>query len=126
LGHFGWFSANSGKHVHPPKKLLPSLRGVFDLHGNLYEWSHDWYESYGAEAVTDPVVTRGGSGRVFRGGCWDSDAAGCRSAFRFTIVPSSRASGNGFRLAVNPSGVSPEAITDKQQGAEPAGGVAGS
>ena len=39
LGRFGWFAENSGKHVHPPRELRPSVRGLFDLHGNLFEWS---------------------------------------------------------------------------------------
>ena len=43
LGRFGWFAENSGKHVHPPRELRPSIRGLFDLHGNLFEWTHDWY-----------------------------------------------------------------------------------
>ena len=46
LGQFGWFTENSGKHVHPPRGLRPSIRGLFDLHGNLFEWSHDWYADY--------------------------------------------------------------------------------
>ena len=55
LGRFGWFMENSGKHVHPPRELRPSVRGMFDLHGNLYEWTHDWYDDFGSEAVTDPA-----------------------------------------------------------------------
>ncbi len=41
---FGWFAENSDKQVHPTKELRPSSRGLFDLHGNLFEWTHDWYE----------------------------------------------------------------------------------
>ena len=42
LRHFGWFTENSGHHVHPLRELRPSVRGLFDLHGNLFEWTHDW------------------------------------------------------------------------------------
>ena len=41
-----WYTNNSGRHVHPPRELRPALRGLFDLHGNLLEWTHDWYGEY--------------------------------------------------------------------------------
>jgi formylglycine-generating enzyme required for sulfatase activity len=109
LGGFGWFGENSGKHVHPPRALRPSIRGLFDLHGNLCEWTHDWYGEYASLATTDPLVNKGGSRRVIRGGSWIYDAAICRSAIRITYDPTSRTNGIGFRLALSPSGVSPEA-----------------
>ena len=113
LGRFGWFTENSGKHVHPPRELRPSIRGLFDLHGNLFEWTHDWYGDYGVEAITDPLGAKEGSYRVYRGGSWDFDAANCRSAFRGTYAPTGRSNDFGFRLALSPSGVSPEAAQDK-------------
>ncbi len=85
--------------MHPPQKLRPNLRGVFDLHGNLYEWTHDWYEEYGVEALTDPLGAKEGSSRMFRGGSWEHDAALSRAAARATGIPTDRASYVGFRLA---------------------------
>ncbi len=87
LGGFGWFPENSGKEVHPPRELRPSVRGLFDLHGNLYEWSHDWYGDFGSDVLTDPLGPKGGSIRVRRGGSWGSVAAYCRSAYRGATVP---------------------------------------
>ena len=55
LGRFGWFTENSGNRGHPPRELRPSIRGAFDLHGNVFEWTHDWYSDFGSEAVNDPV-----------------------------------------------------------------------
>ena len=125
LERFGWFAENSDKQVHPTKELRPSSRGLFDLHGNLFEWTHDWYQGYGADSVTDPIVSAGGSFRVFRGGSWYYDAALCRSAYRNTYVPTSRTSNSGFRLALSPSsqvpaepGGEPEAPGDGLSGAE--------
>ena len=109
LGRFGWFAENSGKHVHPPRALRPSIRGLFDLHGNLFEWTHDWYGEYASLATTDPLVNKGGSDRVIRGGSWYDDAAICRTANRVTDAPTFRTNNLGFRLALSPSGVSPEA-----------------
>jgi eukaryotic-like serine/threonine-protein kinase len=113
LGRFGWFAENSGKHVHPPRELRPSIRGLFDLNGNLFEWSHDWFGGYGVEVITDPLGAKEGSGRVCRGGGWDFGAANCRAAFRFTSAPSFRSFSLGFRLALSPSGVLQEAAQDK-------------
>ena len=109
LGRFGWFMENSGKHVHTPRELRPSRRGQFDLHGNLYEWTHDWYEGYDAKLASDPLGPARGSNRVYRGGGWGIVAAYCRSAYRSTSAPSYRTNGNGFRLALNPAGSVPEA-----------------
>ena len=84
LGRFGWFEENSGKHVQPPRELRPSVRGLFDLHGNLFEWSHDWFGAYGDDAITDPLGAKEGSDRVIRGGSWNGVRrfAGRRTATR--------------------------------------------
>jgi serine/threonine protein kinase/formylglycine-generating enzyme required for sulfatase activity len=117
LGRFGWFLENSGKRVHPPRELRPSVRGLFDMHGNLMEWTHDWIHEYKETAVVDPMVSEGGSARVCRGGSWDLDAAICRSASRPSNVPMARMDSTGFRLALSPSVQSPEA----GHGAKPSG-----
>jgi formylglycine-generating enzyme required for sulfatase activity len=108
LGRFGWFTENSGKHVHSPRGLRPSLRGLFDLHGNLFEWTHDWYGEYASIASADPLGNQKGSFRVNRGGGWNDGAAVCRSALRDSVVPTFRANSLGFRLALSPSGVEPD------------------
>jgi eukaryotic-like serine/threonine-protein kinase len=117
LGRFGWFAENSGKHGHPPRELRPGVRGLFDLHGNRFEWTHAWFEDCGVEAITDPLGAKEGSSRVHRGGCWGLDAAVCRSAIRDTFDPTYRASSSGFRLALSPSAILPEAAHDKSSGA---------
>ena len=76
LGRFGWFMENSSKHVHAPRELRPSIRGLFDLHGNLFEWTHDWIADYAALPTTDPLGTKDAAGRVTRGGGWNFDAVG--------------------------------------------------
>lgn len=104
LARFEWFRDNSGKCVHPPKELRPGLRGLFDVHGNLCEWCHDWYEKFGTAAVTDPLGPVEGSYRVSRGGSWNLTAESCRSAHRFWDSPSLRSNYRGFRVTCVPSG----------------------
>lgn len=102
LGRFGWSAENSERRVHSPRKLRPGIRGMFDLHGNLFEWTHDWYGLYGSVSVKDPMRTRRGPGRVYRGGGWSHGAATCRRAVRASGDPTTRATNFGFRLALSP------------------------
>jgi formylglycine-generating enzyme required for sulfatase activity len=103
LVRFGWFQENSGKHVHAPRELRPSVRGLFDLHGNLFEWCHDWDGDYESEMITDPLGASLGSYRVYRGGSWVDSASFCRSAYRLGGTPTNRSTIIGLRLALSPS-----------------------
>jgi formylglycine-generating enzyme required for sulfatase activity len=102
LDRFGWFMENSGKKVHPGREKRPSVRGLFDLHGNLLEWTHDWDGDFGASPLTDPLGAKTGSFRVFRGGSWSFVAALCRSALRNWDSPGYRGNSLGFRVALVP------------------------
>ena len=101
LNHYGWFIVNSSKRSHPVGLLRPTPRGLYDMHGNLWEWCHDRFGDY-ANATVDPLGAPNGLGRMFRGGCWHDDASGCRTAGRGSNQPAVRLSGIGFRLALTP------------------------
>lgn len=101
LQKFAWFGSNSEKHVHAPRELRPNLRGVFDMQGNLYEWTHDWYEEFTVANATDPIGPQNGRTRVQRGGGWGADPAGCRIAGRHALDPTQRTYYYGFRIALS-------------------------
>jgi formylglycine-generating enzyme required for sulfatase activity len=79
--------------------FAPNAWGLYDLHGNVWEWCWDWYGDYARGAQTNPLGAGSGSVRVFRGGSWNSDARYLRSAGRVSLTPASRDCDVGFRLA---------------------------
>lgn len=81
---------------------LANAWGLYDMHGNVWEWVQDWYAVYPSTAQTDPTGPANGSSRVQRGGSWAYTAFSARSAFRSWGEPSGRYQTGGFRLARTP------------------------
>jgi formylglycine-generating enzyme required for sulfatase activity len=99
LSAYAWYRENSGSKAHAVSGKKPNAWGLYDMHGNVWEWCQDRYGDYPTGFVSDPRGPSSGSLRVFRGGSWGSGAWRCRSAFRFTLHPDFRYRRLGFRLA---------------------------
>ncbi len=103
LDAMGWYVYNSGSVTHPVAQKDANAWGLYDMHGNVWEWCQDWYQSdLGSDPVTDPEGPGSSSSRVIRGGRWGSYSRDCRSAVRQYRGPDTRGSLNGFRLALLP------------------------
>jgi formylglycine-generating enzyme required for sulfatase activity len=101
LAEYAWFIENSPTQTHAVGQRKPNAWGLYDMHGNLWEWCQDYGDSYAARAVTDPTGPASGSSCVLRGGSWGRRPQECRSATRRWEPPDLRRGNFGFRVVVD-------------------------
>jgi formylglycine-generating enzyme required for sulfatase activity len=84
LKNYAWFKANAGQATHPVGQKAPNPWGLYDMHGNVAEWCHDFYSEtfYLQSPAKDPHGPASGDKCVLRGGSWRTSEDGCRSPAR--------------------------------------------
>ena len=87
LRQYAWFDKNGDEQTHPVGLKRPNDWGLYDMHGNAWEWVADWYEVYSRKNVTDPQGPRSGTDRVYRGGSVNYSPGYLRSANRTATAP---------------------------------------
>jgi formylglycine-generating enzyme required for sulfatase activity len=90
--------ANSTWRTSPVGAFAPNSWGLNDMHGNLWQWCHDWFGDYPRTAVIDPKGPQLGIQRIQRGGSWDRDATCSRSAMRRPVPPGLSSASGGCRV----------------------------
>jgi len=102
LGEYAWYSANSGSVTHPVGQKRPNGFGLYDMHGNVWEWCLDYYGwyYYAVSPHVDPQGPEVGASRILRGGSWGDAPDGCRSADRGGFWPDCRCFRSGFRVVL--------------------------
>ena len=97
LGWYGYDGGNANSKTHEVGKKAPNAWGLYDMHGNVWEWVWDWCGNYAGD-VTDPTGPASVSGRMVRGGGWADGALSLRSAYRYSYTPDSSYYLIGFRV----------------------------
>ena len=103
LPEYDWYILNSGGTTDAVGGKLPNEFGLYDMHGNVFEWCSDWYHPwyYMSSPVEDPRGAVSGTYRVLRGGSWNNDDRYGRSADRNYYDPETSYSVIGFRCALS-------------------------
>ena len=89
LEAMGWYDRNSGNQTHPVGQKQANAWGLYDVHGNVWEWVEDWYGAryYRSSSASDPTGPPVGEFRVTRGGSWSDDTVYSRITFRSVAAP---------------------------------------
>jgi formylglycine-generating enzyme required for sulfatase activity len=103
IDEVAWYSKNAVERPHAVGLKLPNALGIFDMSGNVFEWTNDWMGRYKHNDQINPKGAAKGKTKVVRGGCWYDTNDGCRIHCRVEVEPSEKNGCLGLRLALDGS-----------------------
>jgi formylglycine-generating enzyme required for sulfatase activity len=100
LDQIAWYYSNANQETHPVGQKRPNPWGLYDTHGNVWEWCQDWYDRnyYATSPAANPPGPAEGVNKVLRGGSWGGNVIYSRSSVRIGFVPSQKNAYYGFRV----------------------------
>lgn len=98
IDEVAWYSVNSNDSTHKVRKKKPNDLGLYDMSGNVFEWTRDWMHDYSKHRKQNPVGPAKGKTKIIRGGCWFGGHKACRVTTRVEIEPEEANGCTGFRL----------------------------
>ena len=101
INEVAWYNRNSDEKTHPVGEKEPNELAIYDMSGNVYEWTQDWHKRYKAKDQNNPTGPEKGKDKVIRGGCWHDDRDACRVHCRVEMNPGKKNGCLGFRLVLS-------------------------
>jgi formylglycine-generating enzyme required for sulfatase activity len=98
IGEYAWYYSNSTSKTHPAGTKLPNELGLYDMSGNVFEWTWDRSRSYPDGTLTDYHGAASGTARVARGGGWGHNDSYCKVDYRYNSFPYNIVNSFGFRV----------------------------
>jgi len=101
IAEMGWYDLNADSTTHPVAQKKPNPWGLYDMHGNVWQWCADHDGDYPAGAVADPSGPAQGPRRILRGGSWCCTPRDCRAGYRNWVLPTFKNVNVGFRVCLD-------------------------